>query len=295
MKRVFLLVAVIFQFSIANCQTTPKDFPVLKGPYLGQKPPGNIPELFAPGTVSRDDYFEHSAAIFSPDGNEVYWSGKPNGARYFEIYFMKMINGKWTEPKIAFSREGNNFNNPVFSSDGNKLFFKIDGDIWFVERQGDEWSDVAKISSVINSAVSDDLHTILENGSVYFRRYYANEQFGKRSLIYISRKTKNGNYADPELLESSINSVDSEELSVFVAPDESYMIIEANKDGRTDNLFISYIMQNDRWSERIKLPFKNGRFPSVSPDGKYLFYMTRDEGIYWVNTSFIEEFKPKGL
>lgn len=294
MKKVlFTITLILLKVSLVYSQTTPKEFPVLKGPYLGQKPPGDIPELFAPGIISRDDYFEHSAAIFSPDGNEVYWSGKPNGARYFEIYFMKMINGKWTEPKIAFSREGNNFNNPVFSPDGNKQFFKMDGDIWFVERQGDEWSDAAKISSVINSAVSDDLHTILENGSVYFRRYYANEQFGKRSLIYISRKI-NGNYSDPELLESSINSVDSEELAVFVAPDESYMIMEANKDGRTDNLFISYIMQNGRWSERIKLPYNNGRFPSVSPDGKYLFYMTR-EGIYWVSAKIIEELRPEIL
>jgi len=81
------------------------DFPKLSGPYLGQKLPGNVPELFAPGIVSRDGYFEHSAAIFSPEGDEVYWAGKPDGTRYFEINFMKMINGKWTEPKIAFSHK----------------------------------------------------------------------------------------------------------------------------------------------------------------------------------------------
>jgi hypothetical protein len=265
-KAAFTLILILLHILQAICQTSQKDFPVLKGPYLGQKPPGNIPELFAPGTVSRDDYFEHSAAIFSPNGNEVYWSGKPNGTRYFEINCMKLINGRWSEPRVAFACEGENFNNPVFSPDGKKLFFNKDGDIWFVERQGDEWSKETKISSVINSVVSDDLHTILENGSVYFRRYYANEQFGKRSLIYNSRKIT-GNYADPELLESSINSVDSEELAVFVAPDENYMIIEATKDRINSNLFISYKKKDGSWSERIKLPFKNGRFPSVSPDG----------------------------
>jgi Tol biopolymer transport system component len=39
-------------------------------------------------------------------------------------------------------------------------------------------------------------------------------------------------------------------------------------------------------------------WPIVSPDGKYLFYTSRKDGIqdiYWVNTSFIEELKPEEL
>ncbi|PKP35344.1 MAG: hypothetical protein CVU00_02760 [Bacteroidetes bacterium HGW-Bacteroidetes-17] len=291
MKKAFLQLAILLQVSIANGQCNPNELSVLKGPYLGQKPPGNKPELFAPGIVSRDGYFEHSAAVFSPDGNEVYWSGKPQGTRYFEINFMKKVNGTWTEPKTAFSREGYNFYNPVFSSDGYRLFLNIDGDIWFVERQGDKWSDVAKISPIINSAFSDDLHTIVENSSIYFRRYKPNELFGKRSIFYISKKI-NGNYTNPEILDEIINSADAEEMAVFVAPDESYMIIEAHEENRADKLFISYKKQDGSWSKRFKLPFGNGRFPSVSPDGKYLFYMKRDEGIYWVSTKIIEELKP---
>lgn len=291
---VLLILVALLQSTAVLCQAGRGDFPELTGPYLGQKPPGNIPELFAPGIVSREGYFEHSAAIFSPDNREVYWAGKPDGARYFEINCMKQVKGRWSGRKIAFSREGNNFNNPVFSSDGRELFFKKDGDIWFAERQGDKWSEATKISPAINSAASDDLHAITVDGSVYFRRYNPNEQFGSRSMIYVSRKI-NGNYTDPEKLDKNINSADSEELAIFVAPDESYMIIEATTGRRTSNLFISYKMRNGSWSERIELPFGDGRFPSVSPDGKYLFYMTRDEGIYWVNTSFIEELKPNEL
>jgi hypothetical protein len=48
-------------------------FPVLEGSYLGQKPPGTTPEVFAPGIISVQENFEHSAAVFSPDGSEVYW------------------------------------------------------------------------------------------------------------------------------------------------------------------------------------------------------------------------------
>ena len=47
--------------------------PVLKGPYLGQKPPGLNPEIFLPGIVSTE-LNEHGAPTFSPDLSEMYWS-----------------------------------------------------------------------------------------------------------------------------------------------------------------------------------------------------------------------------
>ena len=62
-----------------------------------------------------------------------------------------MINGRWTEPKIAFSHKEKSFGNPVFSSDGKKLFFDLEGDICFVERKSDDWIEPVKISSIINS------------------------------------------------------------------------------------------------------------------------------------------------
>ena len=293
-KLVILFLAVFAQSTITLCQTGQKEFPVLKGPYLGQKPPGKTPVMFAPGIVSRDDIFEHSAAIFSPNNSEVYWSGKPFGTRYFKIYFMKTVDGKWTEPKIAYSHKEYSFGNPVISSDGNRLFFDSRGDIWFVERTGDDWTEAVQISPLINSDGSETLRSITENGSVYFSRYNKNASSeGRLHEIYVSRKI-DGNYTEPEKLDKNINSDDAKEFGAYVAPDESYMIFEAANDSRIGNLFISYKGKNNLWSERIKLSLGNARFPAVSPDGKYLFFMTHD-GLYWVKASFIEELKPKEL
>jgi len=41
-------------------------FPKLSGPYLGQKPPGMTPEIFAPSIVSSSDGLEYGMA-FTPD------------------------------------------------------------------------------------------------------------------------------------------------------------------------------------------------------------------------------------
>ena len=48
-----------------------QQFTDLYGDYLGQTPPGDTPAVFAPGIVSTS-HLEHSPAIFSNDGNEVY-------------------------------------------------------------------------------------------------------------------------------------------------------------------------------------------------------------------------------
>jgi len=44
-----------------------EDVPRLKGPYLGQKPPGMTPEVFAPGIVSKDG--PQAKLFFTRDGN----------------------------------------------------------------------------------------------------------------------------------------------------------------------------------------------------------------------------------
>ena len=51
---VAVLVFVLLTSSIIAAE---EDFPILKGPYLGQKPPGTMPEVFAPGIISVDENF----------------------------------------------------------------------------------------------------------------------------------------------------------------------------------------------------------------------------------------------
>ena len=97
------------------------DLTNLAGEYLGQTPPGSTPELFAPGFISRQGYFEHSGAVFSPDLQEVYWAAKPDSHNMFHIYFMKLINGRWTSPRVTSFTKNYEGNRPAFSPDGNKL------------------------------------------------------------------------------------------------------------------------------------------------------------------------------
>ncbi len=298
-KRNFVFSIILIAATVINNPAAAQDGRNSTNPtgeYLGQKPPGTTPVLFAPGLISVPDMFEHSAAVFSPDKKEVYWSAKFNGHRNFQIYFIKKTNGKWTERQTASFCLNYNLNYPVFSPDGNKLYFtsdrpvvpggeRKDTDIWVVDRKDGGWSEPYLVPSVINSSEYEILHTITRDGSFYFTK-----MIGSRKNIYVSRYI-NRNLTAPVNPGKNFNSGNLNITSLYAAPDESYIIMEAILDKRTAELFISYKLKNNSWSDQISLSLGWGRFPSVSPDGKYLFYMTRD-GIYWVNTSFIEDLKP---
>jgi hypothetical protein len=275
------------------------DLPELKGPYLGQKPPGTTPEVFAPGVISVDENFEHSAAVFSPDGSEVFWC--TNVGWYTErgqqgmlrLYSMKMVDGRWTEPQLAPFVKNIRVERPVFSPDGNSLYFErasdltreSDSDIYVVHKTADGWSDPEPVSPLINSQASERLHCVTNDGSMYFTRNLMRPD----EEVLVSRRV-DGTFTEPEKLGEAYNRPDAVEFALVFGPDENYMIVNTHEAPRSANVFVSYRNTDGSWSDRVKTPYYSGGFLALSPDGKYLFLM--GEAIYWVSTSFVEDLRP---
>ena len=63
-----------------------------KAAYLGQTPPGSIPEPFAPGIVSTEDSIEF-AGTFSPDGREYYFTSRAPG-KFNRLFFTEYKDGR---------------------------------------------------------------------------------------------------------------------------------------------------------------------------------------------------------
>lgn len=270
---------------------------------IGQSPPGATPEIFAPGIISRNADFEHSAAVFSPDGNEVFWCTRRNvfsdlpGDETQRLYFMKVVDGRWTAPQIAPFTRGirQPVLRPVFSPDGNRLYLEYssdpnmerDNDIYVFEREGDGWSGPASVSSLINSPAMELLYSITEDGSMYFGR----DVHTRNERVFVSRMV-DGVFSEPEELGSAFNTPDRETM-ILVAPDETFMLVSQTTDGRSERVTVSYKQADGSWTERIDTSYETGGFMALSPDGEYLFFL--GEGIYWVDTSFIEDLKPEYL
>jgi hypothetical protein len=115
------------------------DFPILQGPYLGQKLPGTKPEVFAPGVVSTAAH--EFACSFTPDGKEFYFSRRETQQSPTLIMVSKNIDGVWTKPEAApFNDNSGRVQalsfEPMVTPDGRLLLFsggeRGKGDIYWV-------------------------------------------------------------------------------------------------------------------------------------------------------------------
>ena len=289
-------------------------FPVLKGNYLGQAEPGDKPQLFALDIVTTQ-YMLHGNVGFTPDGREAYWSGTfpaagSDGLDY-QILMMKQVKGAWRAPQLApFCRIEYQDDCPHIAPDGKKIFFLSKRplkrgeplsdreNIWYAERKGDTWGEPTYLGDEINSLsahwqVSTDL-----KGNLYFG---GQDPDGTTMRdIFVSRY-KNGKYLKPEKLDSTVSSADLEH-SPFIAPDGSYLIFSRASQQRTQlGIFISFKKKEGRWGEAVCLNDIIGcpaatQCTSVTPDGKYLFYISwgsSNWASYWIRSDFIEKMRPK--
>lgn len=292
----FLIIAYIFLAGAKTySQSSGEEFPVLKGSYLGQKPPGSIPEPFLPGVFKN----VHCSPAFSPDGMEVYWRSMDQKA----LLFMKEVDGNWTTPEsVPFKSLFYKQDVPFFSYDGNKLYFITtqpqhwyqlwsDEAIWYVERVEGGWSSPKQVSEDINRIYTHWQFSLSANGNIYF-----NGKENEKWFIFKS-ELKEGKYSRPAKLTMPECFAEGREsyFFPFIASDESYLIFSKSINDDQGNLFITLRESNGLWSKEIPLGEMINSTgieicPIISPDGKYLFFI-RNRKLMWVSAQFIEELK----
>jgi hypothetical protein len=271
------------------------------------------PEVFAPGTVSTPDH-EHSPLIFSPDLREAVWSvfPVPLGSGNQDIFNVYMEDDEWVGPiRIPFS-SGNPRGSPTLSPAAKVLFYleqdpDAPGDVrprpqilWRVERSPDHgWGRRERVTDLLPQ--SDGRITMRfgfsDNGNLYYdlggRRNDGQEDWG----IWM-RECRDGRYGAPVALGNGIND-GTWNWTPFIAPDESYLIWSSNRMRTSDDgdLYISFRTADDQWTppvtmgQTINTPGME-RFPSVSPNGKYFFFvrnLPESRGdFFWVDAKVIE-------
>ena len=296
-SKLIFTVLITFLPVITYAQTT-----VDEGAYLKQSPPELKPEVFAPGIISIENEFEFGS-IFSEDGTEFYYGVDANGKS--ETRYTQLKNGQWTEPIKLFYHEQYGYNDPFLSPDEQRLYFissqplsgsgaKKDIDIWYAEKQQDDWSDPINAGRTINSDSNEYYISFTEDGTLY---YSSNAQATQRGDydIYASHQV-NGQFQPPQRLGGAINTTNYE-ADVFVAYDESYLIFCSERPGSIGrgDLYISFKEENGSWSQAKNMGdainTKNYEFcPFVTKDGKYFFYSS-DRDIYWVSAEIIEKLR----
>jgi hypothetical protein len=284
---------MVLSLGLTSCLAPGGDVLQLTGPYLGQKLPGETPELFAPGIVSTGMYTRDIA--ITPDGKEIYF-GLVVGP-WATILETHLTPRGWTRPEVApFARDARFFNlEPAISPDGKRFFFLstrvpgprspepgeirawVNQDIWVMDRVGDGWGEPYNLGAPVNSADAEFFPSLGRDGTLYFTRSPAG---GGESYIYRS-KLVDGRYQEPEKLPAQVNSTPSQ-YNAFVAPDQRFLVFSTQdrKDGRgSADYYISFRGPDDTWTGPVNLgdvvnsPMGAEFSPYVSPDGRFFFFM----------------------
>ncbi len=267
----------------------------LKGPYLGQKPPGVEGEIFAQGIVSTKGGHEFSCT-FSADGREFYFN------RGMTIMVCRWKDEGWTAPEPASFNGDFRNHEPHITADNRTLYFgsmrpnpeRPDMEdpygIWKVERTENGWGEPGYAGYGMYVTTTRD-------GSIYI------------TDIDYEDGTKHG-IARTKLVSDRLGPFERQKGGVLspapgrmsgrhpcIAPDESFLIFDSytiDPLGGQAQLFVCFREGDGSWGNAVNLSQALGTegniAASLSPDSKYLFF-TAGSDIYWVSTEILDSLK----
>jgi hypothetical protein len=293
MKQRGLGITILLTFLlVCNGHAQQSDFPHLKGPYLGQKPPGMTPEVFAPGIVSSKEFVDFKGS-FSPAGDEYYFYrlSDPSDELIPTIFFTKVENGVWTKPAPLQISQGTSAFHPCVSSDNQWLFF-----LWQFGQGGTQQSGIYASRRIdagwsVPKYVGRGMYLTSDRSG---QLYTTESVWGSQPKHYLAKVTfSNGVFSDYERLH--IDPHYENQTHPCIAPDGSYLIFDINVEN--GSLYVSFKDKNGNWGEAIDLT-QHGFEPNIrgayiSPDGKYLFFSYKGD-IWWVDIQVIEKLRPRG-
>jgi dipeptidyl aminopeptidase/acylaminoacyl peptidase len=259
--------------------------------FLGFRPPGSKPQIFAPGVVSSNDHMEMGCAV-SPDGKEFYFCRSAPSGPDVAIWVVREKDGKLSVPRVvSFSGVYRDFN-PFITPDGKHMIFyresfknaKVRRGSWVVERNGDSWGEPRYLVDEYCVATPD------------FRTFYFNSEHRKAGNTDIAMRTYEKEvFSEPRDLRGSINS-EAWDAHGYISPDGSFMLFDSTRPGGFDgaDMYVSFRGDDGSWSHGYNLgeSINKGHrhMPSLSPDGKYIFFAS-DGDIWWVSAAIINQLK----
>jgi hypothetical protein len=156
-----------------------------------------------------------------------------------------------------------------------------------MEKEGDGWAEPQPLPESVNKFGLHWTISVAANYNLYFSATNGEAQ----NDIFISRYV-DGTYTEAIPLEAPINT-NLLEFTPNIAPDESYILFSRLADSNsTPYMYISYAADTS-WSEPEKV--ENVTYcisPIITPDRKYVIYMSSPASFEWRDTSFIEELRP---
>jgi ankyrin repeat protein len=290
---------------------SPKQFPLLQGEYLDQKPPGMKPELFAPGIISTS--VEEAIYHYIGGGKFFIFSRQsPHDPETYLTFKTELKNGKWIEPYQSPIKDKPWYYNYTVAPVGKTVYFTStlspdgsvqlqDLNIWITKKTAEGWSKPMMLEAPVSSDKRDVCPSVTKDGTIYF---FSDRDGGFGPGDIYRTRLVNGKYTKVENLGKVVNT-EYDEIDVSIAFDESYLIFQSNRPGGFGkyDLYCTFRNQDDTWTVPVNLgkDINSSEIddrPYITPDGKYFFFGSHKSGnldMYWVSAKIIEDLKPEQL
>ncbi len=282
---VLLSIHVVYGYPVFAQQ----EFPLLEGPYMGQKPPGMVAEPFAPGIITTKGW--EVEGVFAPGMKEFYYTTSAEEPFRPTVIGFRLENNVWKK-YTEFGRRGE----LTFSPDGSRMHMAKG----YKDRVGDGWSERKSIGPAFEEIQIMRL-TTSSTGT------YVLDEVGMPNgdgVIRYSRLNNDQREA-PKSFGKEINT-GRMNAHPFIAPDESYLIWDGEReDGYGDSdLYISFRQEDGTWEaainmgDKVNTPYWDA-YATVTPDGKYLMFNRGMDSendnidIYWIDANIIETLRPQ--
>jgi Tol biopolymer transport system component len=274
--------------------------PARKGPYLGQRPPGDTSCVFAPGVVSLPGSGDY-ACTWSPDGREFYFTRSVHdsgGVRQF-IMTSRLEQGGWTVPVPVSFSAGPNAHEPHVTADGRHIYWgwfrpapageppsPVAYGIYAADRGPRGWSEARYVGQgmFVSSTRDGDLYVtehVLHDGTV---------------TGYLTQATlRDGRFVERRRITGAIDVLRPRFQNLAhpcVAPDGSYLVFDVEGGS---HLCVTFRAPDGSWGPPVDLTEhgfpRDAGIASISPDGRYLFFGL-DGDLHWVSTARILALRP---
>jgi Tol biopolymer transport system component len=260
-------------------------------PYLGQPFPDTTPRIFAPGVVSTGNI--HSGLAIAPDGREMFWNTVDMKTFTTRLMHVRAVGDTWTQPQPPAFAEGKSAQSPRYSPDGKRLCYGLRTDqggvTMFVESIAAGWS------APHDGAKQDCRVSLASSGRAYFSTTMTSKAWN--SGIF-SGRLSGGELTEIVPLGPEINVPNAIDYTPWVSPDESFLLFSSNRPATGDkedmHVYVSFRTPAGQWSAPRRVSDIEGRFPSISPDGRFLFFCGDDGNIYWTDARILDALRPSG-
>jgi Tol biopolymer transport system component len=230
-----------------------------------------------------------------PTGDRIMFSAEVPD-RGAAVFMSQAMHGTWTTPEQISLTAGARKNEmeAFFSPDGRSLYFApydegMDVRIWMADLTSAGWENPRPVGPPVNQDPA--FYPVqASDGTLYYtnlaQRAVYRATLGENSVLS----------AEPAGLEVGGHA--------FPAPDSSYMLVDSaslDSDAGRD-IFVAFRHEDGSWGSPQPLGSAvntehSETCPSLSPDGRFLFFSRYNEpgdisNIYWISSQVIQELPP---